>query len=114
MTTQNTPAYCYLPIQHSIGLKGKNQGKTHGAKYKLTQFPLRLAFATTGHKVQGVDIKGGTDVVVHGYDRIPKNLMYVMLSRAQALENVFLEDFDPNHIKVDENALKQDGELDSR
>ena len=107
------PIYKESP-EFSIGLKGKNQGKTHGAKYKLTQFPLRLAFAATGHKVQGVDIKRGTDVVVHGYERIPNNLMYVMLSRAQALENVFLEDFDPNHIKVDKNALEQDGELDGR
>ena len=36
----------------------------HGASIKITQFPLRLSFASTGHKLQGTTIK--SDLIVHG------------------------------------------------
>ena len=94
--------------------KGKDQGKTHGAKWKLTQYPLRLAWGSTGHKVQGVSIKEGTDVVVHGHKKMPYALMYMMLSRAEKKENVFLENFDPEQIRTDPNALEEDAKLDDR
>ena len=80
----------------------------------MTQFPLRLAWATTGHKVQGVTIKKGTNVVLHGHKRMPYSLMYVMLSRAEKQENVFLEKFDPSQIRVDPMALEEDSKLDAR
>jgi hypothetical protein len=105
------------PTEHYINYKGKsarNQGKSHGAKWKLNQFPLRLAWASTGHKVQAVGIKEGTDVVVHGHKYMPYALMYMMLSRAEKKENVFLEDFVPEQIKADPNSLKEDASLDAR
>ena len=103
--------------EYGIGYKsrkGKNQGKTHGVKWKLTQYPLRLAWGSTGHKVQGVSIKEGTDVVVHGHKKMPYALMYMMLSRAEKKENVFLENFDPEQIRTDPNALKEDAKLNDR
>ena len=103
------------PTEHYINYRSaKNQGKSHGAKWKLNQFPLRLAWASTGHKVQGVGIKEGTDVVVHGHKYMPYALMYMMLSRAEKKENVFLEDFEPKYIKADPNSLKEDAKLDAR
>ena len=59
-------------------------------------------------------IKEGTNVVVHGHKRMPYALMYMMLSRAEKKENVFLEDFVPEQIKADPNSLKEDAELDER
>ena len=59
-------------------------------------------------------IKEGTDVVVHGHKYMPYALMYMMLSRAEKKENVFLEDFEPKHIKADPNSLKEDAKLDAR
>ena len=38
----------------------------------------------------------------------------MMLSRAEKKENGFLENFDPEQIRTDPNALKEDAELDTR
>ena len=92
----------------------RKEGKTHGVKCKITQFPLMLAWDTTGHKVQGVTIKKGTNVVIYGHKRMPYFLMYVMLSRADEKENVYLENFDPKQIKADPQALEEDAKLDAR
>ena len=64
--------------------------------------------------MQGVSIKEGTDVVVHGHKKMPYALMYMMLSRAEKKENVFLENFDPEQFRTDPNALKEDAKLNDR
>ena len=44
--------------------------------------------------------KGSTDVVLHGHINMPKGMGYVMLSRCEDINNVFLDDkFDLNKIK---------------
>ena len=65
--------------------------KTHSAKCQIKQFPLKLAWASTGHKVQGITIKKGTNVVVHGHKKIPNGMYYLMLSRMEELEQVYIE-----------------------
>ena len=65
--------------------------KTHSAKCQIKQFPLKLAWASTGHKVQGITIKTGQNVVVHGHEKIPNGMYYLMLSRAQQLEQIYME-----------------------
>ena len=69
----------------------RKSSKTHGAKANIKQFPLKLAFASTGHKVQGITIKKGNNVVVHGHEKIPNGMYYLMLSRAEEMEQVYLE-----------------------
>ena len=69
----------------------KKSYKTHGSMCQVKQFPLKAAWASTGHKVQGITIKKGTNVVIHGHEHIPDGMYYLMLSRAQEMEQVYLE-----------------------
>jgi len=58
---------------------------------ELKQFPLKLALALTGHKVQGITTKRPNKVVVHGHPRISPSMYYLMFSRAQDLEQVYVK-----------------------
>ena len=73
-------------------IPGRNPNNKHGSKCRVTQFPLRLAWAFTAHKLQGVTLKKGTDLICHGHVKLPKGMGYVMLSRCEKLDNVFLDD----------------------
>ena len=87
---------------------------SHGASVKVTQFALRLSFSSTGHKLQGQNVK--SDLVVHGYKKtVPKCLYYVMLSRCTTIDNVYLDDdFDLDKIQCSSKALKEVERLDSK
>ena len=65
--------------------------KQHSAMCQIKQFPLKAAWGSTGHKVQGITIKKGTNVVVHGHSNIPNGMYYLMLSRCEELEQVYIE-----------------------
>ena len=69
----------------------RNNYKEHGCQVQIKQFPLKLAWASTAHKVQGVTIKKGTNVVIHGHKNIPNGMYYLMFSRAEELQQIFLE-----------------------
>ena len=65
--------------------------KSHGAMCQVKQFPLKSAWGSTGHKVQGITIRKGTNVVIHGHERIPDGMYYLMLSRAEEMEQIYME-----------------------
>ena len=89
--------------------------KYGGARGKTIQFPLRLSWASTTHKLQGTTIEKGSDLVVHGHKKMPKSMYYVMLSRCASLDNLYLA----NDVNLDamlcdpvalEEKLRMDGE----
>ena len=95
---------------HIPYLKSTNK---HGVTAKVTQFPVRLSWASTAHKLQGVTLY--ENLVCHGHKRMQAGMAYVMLSRCSDLENVFLaEDFDLNHIHCSPTALQEKLKLDAR
>ena len=94
-------------LDHTLK-KGGNRGKT-------IQFPLRLSWASTCHKLQGTTIAEGSDLIVHGHAKkpMPKNMYYVMLSRCSSLNNLYLdENVDLDQLHCDQNALAEKNRLD--
>ena len=57
-----------------------------------TQFPLRLAFAATAHKVQGQTVKKPNSLAIDLRSVRESAQAYVMLSRVQCLNQVFIID----------------------
>ena len=80
---------------------------------ELKQFPLKLAWAPTRHNVQGITIKRPQKVVIHGHPRIPPSMYYLMFSRAQDLEQVYVENF-TKVIKANEKSLEENKNLVER
>ena len=79
----------------------------------MQQFPLKVAFAVTGHKIQGQTIKTGSSIVVNWSKHMPRGLAYVMLSRAESVEDVYIAgNFNPMKIKCVEAALKETDRLE--
>ena len=56
------------------------------------QFPLRLAFAATAHKIQGSTVKKPNYLVIDIRTVMEAAQAYVMLSRVQALSQLFILD----------------------
>ena len=69
----------------------KKSYKTHNCQVSIKQFPLKLAYASTAHKVQGITIKKGKNVVIHGHRRIPNSMYYLMCSRVQEMEQLYFD-----------------------
>ena len=75
---------------------------------RALQFPLKLAFAVTAHKVQGQTIKKPMKVVVDLKKANKEAQVYVMLSRAQSLDQLIILDelYDKNW-RVSQEALQE-------
>lgn len=77
--------------------------------YQRFQIPLKIAYAITIHKSQGLTLNSvctniSSDIFCAGQ-------AYVALSRCKRLDNLFLLDFDPKKIIVDKKALNFELEL---
>jgi hypothetical protein len=75
-----------------------------GERITRVQFPLQLAYSMTIHKAQGTTLERiyvdlGKNIFAYGQ-------AYVALSRTKSLENLFLLDFKPEHIKADPQAIE--------
>ena len=84
-----------VSFEYSLGDPEKN----HGAKTKLIQFPIQLAWAITVHKCQGMTIKPPTKLVADldsCFKRSP-GMAYVMLGRIQNIDQLLLRwSYDPD------------------
>ena len=89
--------------------------KSHSCKGKINQFALKLAFAATSHKVQGISVGKDSTLNIHGHKRLQPGMGYVMLSRCADINSVYIDDeFDFEMIKCDEDALEEKKRLDER
>ncbi|MCS5643815.1 MAG: AAA family ATPase [Dehalococcoidia bacterium] len=82
-------------VEHMYSLNKSGKGSTA----KLIQFPLRLAFAATAHKSQGVTITKPKTVSLDMNVFLKPAMGYVMLGRAQEKEQVFIK-FSKNVFKA--------------
>ena len=75
---------------------------------KVIQFPVKLAFATTAHKIQGQTIKKPRKVVVDIRSVFQSAMAYVMLSRVESITQLFiLEEFDEKKVYGNHEAIKE-------
>ena len=84
--------------------------KDHSAKQKLIQFPLKLSWAITTHKIQGQTFKDpkavGLDLkTTFGVGKYAQ--AYVMLGRTENLDQLYIADFDNDRLGVQQPTLKQ-------
>ena len=74
----------------------------------VIQFPLKLAFASTAHKIQGATIQKPMKMIISVTDIWAAALVYVMLSRICALWQLYiLDEFDPSKMYPSIIALKE-------
>ena len=75
-----------MEFQFSLSKKDKSGNKTASC----IQFPLKLAFAATAHKVQGQTVKKPNSLVIDLRTVREAAQAYVILSRVQALSQLFI------------------------
>lgn len=90
-----------VPMSWSIEEEGK-------VKAEITQLPLRLAWAITVHKSQGMSLDA---MEVDLSKSFVKGMGYVALSRVRSLEGMKLLGFNTLSLEVDPHVLEFDEEL---
>ena len=80
----------------------------------VIQFPLKLAFALTSHKIQGGTISKPHKAVVNVNDTFDAAMVYVMLSRVCSLKQlILLNEFDETKMYPNHGALEELERLDT-
>ena len=93
-------------VSWQYSLRKKSGDET--SKATLIQFPIRLAFGITAHKVQGSSIQYPTKVAVDVDSAFSAGQTYVMLSRVQCLQQIFIVGkLQENKIKVSSKAIEE-------
>ena len=78
--------------------------KNRGLTISRHQFPLKLAWACTIHKVQGLTV---SKIVVSFKNRFNDGQAYVALSRVRSADGLFLLDFDPAKIHASKPVIEE-------
>ena len=91
--------------------------KEHSAKKKLIQFPLKLSWALTAHKVQGQTFKEpqavGVDLqTTFGAGKFA--MAYVMLGRTENLSQLYLAPFDDKRFGARSGPMCMNEELEKK
>merc|ERR1712243_482822 len=74
----------------------------------VIQFPLKLAFACTAHKIQGATIPKPNKAIINVTDTFTSAMVYVELSRVCALSQVLiLDEFDRSKMYPNTKALDE-------
>ena len=74
----------------------------------VIQFPIRLAFACTAHKVQGATIPKPKKLIINVTDAFAAAMIYVMLSRVCSLDQILiLNEFDKSKMYPNKKALEE-------
>ena len=93
-----------MSLQYSLRAKSGDAGSTA----TLIQFPITLAHAVTGHKVQGQSIPVPNKVVMDINSTFQCAQSYVMLSRIQTIDQLFiLNNFDERKLQHSEKSLRE-------
>ena len=74
-------------FEQEYSLSGRPNGS---ATARAIQFPLKLVFAATSHKVQGMTIKKPECLVIDLRGRLQAAMAYIMLSRVQELSQLYI------------------------
>lgn len=99
-------------MEYSLGGANRTQQSASAAIY---QFPVKLAFACTAHKMQGQTIAKPKKVVMDIESCFQDGMAYVMLSRTCLLEQIFiLNKLEERWLKVSEKALRELERLHSK
>ncbi|HAT68719.1 MAG: hypothetical protein A2481_03470 [Candidatus Yonathbacteria bacterium RIFOXYC2_FULL_47_9] len=80
-------------------------------KAEITQYPLRLAWAITVHKSQGMSLDSAEVDLAHAFE---KGMGYVALSRVRTLEGLSLKGLNATALAVDEEVSTIDREFRAR
>ena len=74
----------------------------------VIQFPIKLAFASTAHKIQGSTISKPQKAIINTSDSFGAAMIYVMLSRVCSLDQIrILNEFDESKMYPDMKALEE-------
>ena len=88
-------------------IQQKLKDKTIGA---YTQFPVKVGYALTVHKSQGMTLDGA--ILDFGRGTFGSGLVYVALSRVKSLDNLYLTSaINPSHIKLDPKVIEFHGQI---
>ena len=90
----------------------KEEGPRH---INIYQFPIKVAFAVTAHKIQGQSILKPAKVAVDLAGTKSSSQAYVMLSRVEDIEQIgIMGDFKESNVRIDKNALAELQKMNER
>ena len=99
-------------INHSFSISKSKTSVINTAN--VIQFPVKLAFACTSHKIQGSTISKPLKEVIDVSDTRNAAQVYVMLSRVCSISQLYiLDEFDETKMYPDMRALEELERLDN-